>query len=233
MKSLIYVPIIHTTADLGSLGGDVTKRGIVNLGEELWEEHRKTVDGFWDAVSHYFDSIDVSGMKIYQDGMVAEGEIGEKIVEEGIKAGSKNYELLSRLLQKRAILLKTEDLALVKTERDYLIELTKARTRIGKLIPYLRYRLIKNQLLGKRDRFIADRINQTLSSGETGILFIGAYHNIIPILEKDIHVKEIKDTKKIRGYNMALLHGGKDRGERLEVLSEYLISPILSSWEEI
>jgi hypothetical protein len=206
MRTLLYVPIIHTSADLGSLAKDVTKRGIADLGEEVWKEHIKTVEGFWDAISRYFDTVDVSGVKIYQDGMVAEGEVGQKIVEEGIKSGSKNYEIISSLLQKGAILVKTEDFALVKRERDYLVELTKARTRIGKLIAYLKYRLIKNELLRKRDEFIANRINGTLNQGETGILFIGAYHEVIPKLAKDIQVKEIKDARKIREYQEVLLH---------------------------
>lgn len=231
MRTLIYVPIIHTGADLGSLAEDVTKRGITDLGEEVWKEHIKTVDGFWDAISNYFDSIDVSGMKIYQDGMVAEAEVGQKIVEEGLKSGSKNYELISRLLQKGAILVKTEDFALVKRERDYLVELTKARTRIGKLIAYLKYRLIKNGLLRKRDEFIASKINETLNQGETGILFIGAYHDIIPKLAKDIQVREIKDTKKIREYQEALPRG-KGNTERFKELSEYLLSPPSSAFDK-
>ena len=61
MRILIYVPIIHTSADLGSLAGDVTKRGIADLGEDVWKEHQRTVEGLWDAISHYFDSMDVSG----------------------------------------------------------------------------------------------------------------------------------------------------------------------------
>lgn len=230
MRTLLYVPIIHTSADLGSLAEDVTKRGITSLGEEVWKEHIKTVEGFWDAISHYSDSINVSGMKIYQDGMVAEGEIGQKIVEEGLKSGSKNYELLSRLLQKGANLVKTEDFALVKRERDYLVKLTKAMTRIGKLIAYLKYRLIKNELLRKRDEFIANRINGTLNQGETGIIFIGAYHDIIPKLAKDIQVREIKDTKKIREYQEAL-HHRKINTRRFEELSKYLLSPPSSAFE--
>lgn len=230
MRTLRYVPIIHTSADLGSLAKDITKRGIADLGEEVWKEHMRTVEGFWETISRYFDTVDVSGVKIYQDGMVAEGEIGQKIVEEGLKSGSKNYELISRLLQKGAILVKTEDFALVKRERDYLVELTKARTRIGKLIAYLKYRLIKNGLLRKRDKFIANRINETLNQGETGILFIGAYHDIIPKLAKDIHVKEIKDTKKIKEYQEALLHG-KGGARRFKELSEYLLSPPSSAFE--
>jgi hypothetical protein len=229
MRTLIYVPIIHTGADLGSLAEDVTKRGITSLGEEVWKEHIKTVEGFWDVIAHYFGSINVSEMKIYQDGMVAEGEIGRKIVEEGIKSGSKNYEIISSLLQKGAILVKTEDFALVKRERDYLVELTKAKTRIGKLIAYLKYRLIKNELLRKRDEFIANRINGTLNQGETGIIFIGAYHNIIPMLDKDIMIKEIKEIEKIRDYQEALLHG-KGGTKRFKELSEYLLSPPSSAF---
>lgn len=206
--------------DLGSLAGDVAKRGIRELGEDLWERHKEIVSGFWDSIIEYFNNIEVSGFKIYQDGMVAEGEIGQKIVEEGLKSGSKNYEIIYKLIQRGAILVKTEDFALVAKERDWLRELT-TKKNIDRLIAYLRYRLIKNQLLEKRDRFIADRINQTLNSGETGILFIGAYHNIIPMLEKDIYVKEIKEIKKIRDYHKVLLHGRKNR-ERLEELSEYL-----------
>lgn len=221
MRTLLYVSIIHMDVDLGSLAMDVAKRGIRELGEDVWASHKETVSGFWDSISEYSNNLKVSGFKIYQDGMVANGEIGQKIVEEGLKSGSKNYEIVYKLIQRDAVLVKTEDFALVAKERDHLIELTKAKTSIEKLIAYLRYRLIKNQLLKKRDRFIADRVNQTLNNGETGILFIGAYHNIIPMLDKDIHVKEIKEIKKIRDYQKVLLHGRKDR-ERLEALSEYL-----------
>jgi hypothetical protein len=231
MRTLLYVPIIHTSADLGSLTEDVIKRGITDLGEGVWKEHIRTVDGFWDAISRYFDSIDVSGIKIYQDGMITEGEVGQKIVEEGMKAGSKNYELVSRLLKRGANLVKTEDFALVKRERDYLVQLTKARTRIGKLIAYLKYRLIKNGLLRKRDEFIANRINGTLNQGETGIIFIGAYHEIIPKLAEDIQVREIKDARKIREYQEAFSHGkGGDR--RFKELSEYLLSPPSSAFDK-
>ncbi len=208
--------------DLGSLAEDVAKRGIRDLGEDIWAKHKETVSGFWDSIIEYFDNLEVSGFKIYQDGMIADGDIGQKIVEEGLKSGSKNYEIISKLLQRSAILVKTEDFALVVEERDRLRQLT-TKKNIAKLIAYLKYRLIKNQLLEKRDRFIADRINQTLNNEERGILFIGAYHDIIPMLDKDIHVKEIKEIKKIREYHKVLLHGRKDR-ERLEVLSEYLRS---------
>lgn len=223
MRTLLYVPVIHMAADLGTLAPDVAKRGIAGLGEEVWEKHVETVEEFWNSLVGYFDRLEVSNFKIYQDGLVANGDMGQKIVEEGLKSGSKNYEIISRLIQKGAALVKTEDFALVAKEREHLIELTGARTRMEKLNACLKYKLSKNHLLKKRDRFIADRINETLNQGETGILFIGAYHDIIPMLDKDIRVKEIKEIQKIRDYQKAFLYR-KDK-KRFEALADYLISP--------
>lgn len=211
--------------DLGSLATSVTEKGIKAFGEEVWKRHVETVRGLWDSLAMYFETLEVSGLKVYQDGLVADGNMGKKIVEEGLKSGSKNYEIIYSLIQKGAVLMKTEDILLAKKERDRLLEMSRAKTRMGKLIAFLRYRLLKNRLLRKRDRCIARRINGTLNQGETGILFIGAYHNIIPLLDKDILVKEIKDLEKTKDYQRTFLHWKKDR-ERFEALSMYLISPV-------
>ena len=225
MRTLIYVPIVHTSADLGSLAKEVAKRGIADLGEEIWKEHRRTVDGFWDALIDYFESIDVSGIKIYQDGMVAEDEIGQKIVEEGLKAGSRNYELVSSLLKRGAFLVKTEDFKLVKKEHDRLLEITQATTIIAKFLSFIRYKLIKNTLLNKRDSFIVRRINETLNQGEKGVLFIGAYHNIKRRLPKNIQIREIKDSDKVREYQKLLPFYNKHK-KRFEELTSYLIAKV-------
>jgi len=225
MRTLIYVPIIHTSADLGSLAKDVAKRGIADLGEYIWKEHRRVVEGFWDAISHYFDSVNVSGMKIYQDGMVAEDEVGQKIVEEAAKSGSKNYELVLRLLKRGAILVKTEDFKLVKEERDRLLAITQARSIKQKLIAFMKYKSIKNRLLNKRDHFIAERIDETLNHGEKGIIFIGAYHNIKERLPKDIQIREVKDTEKVKEYQRLLPFYHKHE-KRFEELGGYLVAEI-------
>jgi len=225
MRKLIYVPIIHSSADLGSLAKDVNKKGIANLGREVWEKHRETIEGFWNAISNHFNSIKVSERKIYQDGMVADGEIGDKIIEEGIKSGSKNYQLLSRLLKRGAILVRTEDLNLVKQERDRLLKITKAKTTAGKLFGFAIYKLTKNRLLSKRDNFITKRIDETLNQGETGVIFIGAYHDIKKRLPKDIQIIEIKDVDKVREYQRLLPFYNRNKS-RFEELGKYLISPV-------
>src|SRR3989338_473988 len=108
MRTLYYVPIIHTSADLGSLSEEVKKRGLASLGEAIWKEHQKTVEGFWEALIDFFEGIDVKGMKIYQDGMVGEDEVGKLMVESGALAGSKNHELELGLMRRGATLVKTE-----------------------------------------------------------------------------------------------------------------------------
>ncbi len=226
MRTLLYVPIIHMSADLGSLAKNFTNRGIKDLGEDVWEEHRKTVSMFWESITAFFEAMPVAGFKIYQDGMIANGEIAEKIIEAGVRSGSKNYEIIRRLMGKGAILIKTEDLALVKEERDWLLRITQARTLPEKLKAYLGFRGAKNHLLKRRDSYIAQTINRTLGQEETGILFIGAYHEIIPRLDPDIAVKEIKEVRKVREYQKRLPYQGRKKDELFEELSHYLIRPV-------
>lgn len=225
MRTLIYVPVIHTSPDLGSMAKEVAKRGVAGLGEELWEKHRKTVEGFWDVISDYFDSMDVNGVKIYQDGMVGEEEVGRKIVEDTAKAGSKNYQLILRLLERGAILMKTEDFKLVKKEYDKLHAITQAKSITRKIRAFIKYKLIKAILLNKRDAFIAQKIDETLGPSEKGILFVGAFHKIKKRLPKNIQVREIKDTAKVKTYQRLLPFHSKYR-KQFDKLGRYLVSEI-------
>jgi len=225
MRKIIYVPVIHMSADMGSIAKQVNKRGIKGFGEEFWEKHKETISGFWDSIVKYFADMKVGNFKIYQDGLVADGEVGQKIVEEGIRAGSKNYQIVGDLLKKGAVLVQTEDFPLVKKERDRIVSISQSKTITGKLLAYMKYKLTKNELLKKRDKYIAKRIFETLDHGETGILFIGAYHNVIPKLSGEVHVTEVKDEEKVREYQRLLLHHNRDM-KQFKNLAEYLISPI-------
>lgn len=212
-------------ADLGSIAKSVDEKGIAGFGEGFWKKHKETISGFWDSISKYFANLEVQDFKIYQDGMVTDGEVGQKIVEEGIKAGSKNYEIVADLLKRGAILAQTEDFKLVKEERDRLVAMTQAKSIPQKLIAFVKYKFVKDILLNKRDKFIANRINETLNNGATGIIFIGAYHNIKERLPKDIQITEIKDVNKVREYQRLLPFYNKNR-KRFEELSRYLVSEI-------
>ena len=63
MKTLIYVPIIHTSADLGSVAEAINKRGVRGMGETVWKEHKEVVNEYWEVLSRYFDLIDAERWK--------------------------------------------------------------------------------------------------------------------------------------------------------------------------
>jgi hypothetical protein len=225
MRKLYLVPIIHMSADMGSMASALDDAAAAKLTAELWQKHKETVSVFWDSIGQFFGSLDVQGFKIYQDGMIAEGEEGRRIVSEGVSRGSKNYEIVSRLLEKGSVLLKTESLSLVKQEYGFIVKMARAKSLKEKEVAAIRYKLARGRLLKQRDEYIAGRINETLSEGENGILFIGAYHNVIPILVSDIKVAQVKDVLKVREYHNVLLTT-KRYDQYLQSLGEYLTSPI-------
>lgn len=225
MRTLIYVPIIHTSADMGSMGNELKRKYVSGFGENKWQKHAQTVNGYWDAIESYFENTDqpVPGIKIYQDGMFVDGEMAMKIINEGIRAGSKNSGIVSRLIGRGAILMMTEDFKMVKDEYDGLQAIIKSKNNLTKLFYALRYKMLKPLLLMRRDKYIAGRITGTLQPNETGILFIGAYHNIMKRLPKDIDVIELKKVEKIRKYQKTFQSNSKNKIRQCEQLAEYLI----------
>lgn len=224
MRKLIYVPIIHISADLGDMASEVNKRGRILIGEMNWNRHKEVILGFWASIDQYFNSLDVKNFKIYQDGLVANGEVGLKIVSDGVKRGSKNYEIVSRLIRRGAQLVKTENFPAVKREYDYLLKITKAKNYVKRIIAALNYRFHKKKLLKDRDDYISQTINSTLGQGETGILFIGAHHEIIPKLPENIEILELKERERISEYQKSFI--SKKNKEKLNQLADYLISPL-------
>jgi len=180
MKKLLYVPIIHMEADLGSVAAIIDKRSSQMCGRERWDKHKETVSGFWDSIANYFGRLSAYNLKIYQDGLMIDGKLGRKIIEEGASKGSKNHKIVLKLMEKGAKIMKTEDIHLLKKEYDSLIELSQTKSPIEKTLVYIGYKLRKNPLMEKRDKFMAERINETLQDEEVGVFFIGVYHNVLP-----------------------------------------------------
>ena len=112
---------------------------------------------------------------------------------------------------------------MVKAEYDGLQSFLKSKNNIKKLFQLLRYKILKPFFLRRRDRFIIATIDETLGQNETGILFIGAYHNITRKLPKDIKVIELKEISKIRKYQKAIQSRSKIKTNQLERLTEYIV----------
>jgi len=224
MKKLLYVPIIHMEADLGSVAAIVDKRSSQVCGRERWNQHKKVVSSFWDSIANYFARPSASNLKIYQDGLMIDGKLGKKIIEEGARKGSKNHKIVLKLMEKGAKIMKTEDIRLLKKEYDSLIKLSQTKSPIEKTLVYIGYKLRKNPLMEKRDKFIAERINETLKDGEVGVLFIGVYHNVLPRISRDIIVYQLKERSKVKAYFDELIRGKDEK--KFSELAEYLVSPI-------
>ncbi len=223
MKRLLYVPIIHTLSDMGSLGPAIDEVSASVLGENRWAKHKETVARFWDAIGSYLASVDASHLKLYQDGLAADGNLGRRVVEEAARRGSKNHQIVLNLMDRGAEIRQTEDLLLLLEEGRQLLRATQGGSNANDAQDFLTYDYEKQRLTEQRDRFVAGRINETLKEGETGVLFMGAYHNVIPLLAEDILVTEVKPRNKVEAYFQELLNG-LDEGE-LEQLASSLTCP--------
>ncbi|MBU4194874.1 MAG: hypothetical protein KKF66_07760 [Actinobacteria bacterium] len=224
MRKLYYVPTVHTEMDLGSLGTSIGSKGRAIAGEKRWKDHQQTVSRFWDLVADYFMGMDVEGLKVYQDGLMADGELGMNIVHKVATDGSKNYRLILELVDRGAKLMKTESEELLIKEYKRILELSKAKSLPRKSAALVKYRLGKKELTRKRDIFIAMTINGTLEEGEKGAIFIGAYHDIPSGLSADIEVVQLKNREKLLEY-MKEVAIGRNEG-RLRELALYAASPI-------
>ncbi len=225
MRSLYVIPIIHMSADMGSVSLTLDDRATTKLTPELWQKHKEIVSALWDSIGRFLDALDVDGFRVYQDGLVADGEEGLRIVKEGVGQGSKNFEIIGRLLEKGAVLVKTESLSLVKQEYHYITKMTRSKSLKEREVAALRYKLARGKLLKQRDEFIAGRINETLTEGETGILFIGAYHNVVSGLAPDIRVAQVKEVARVKEYHKSLINTRR-YDQSFQELGEYLTSSI-------
>lgn len=192
MRKLIIQQIVHMPADMGSMKQVLKEKAIEKLGKEKWEENLKKIKEFWDKVEQAIEKLDLdyTKVKIYQDGMPVSGELALKIVNETAEKGSRNYQIIKKMIEKGAAIQETESKELLLKEYEHVKEFTSAEE--GKKQAALKeYKNAKDELIKKRDEFIANKIDETLEQGETGFLFIGAHHKVKDELADDIEIVEL------------------------------------------
>jgi hypothetical protein len=186
MRRLKYVPIIHTGVEMGSMYGTLKDEYIRRFGTQKWEEHNRIIEDFWQGIRNkIFDlGLDYQNTRLYQDGLPVCGKEMD-IVQELVKMGSRNHQILMELIQLGAKIEGTEDPKLLLEEYDYL---KKASADLDKKQVKRRYQRLAKSILQKRDLYIGQRIDKTLREGETGLLFIGITHKVNEKLPKDIGI---------------------------------------------
>jgi hypothetical protein len=199
-RTLIYIPIIHTQADMGALSPAIQRLKVKELGRKGWERNVKLVNKLWAQIEQSIESLALpyQRVRLYQDGLPVCGREVE-IVKELAKAGSRNHGLLGRLSEKGATLMGTESSELLVEEYELFKE--DFASGKGELArgEEPRRKALRDSLLKRRDEYIARRINETLRAGETGLIFLGMLHSLGSWLDKDIRVVYLMHPPSGRG----------------------------------
>jgi hypothetical protein len=191
MRYLIIVPIVHSSPDMGSMKEELERESIAKIGKERWEDNQRKIETFWNEVEGAIDALGLNygKVRVYQDGMPCGGELGGRIVREVADKGSRNYQIVRKLIERGATLEATEDPKMLLKEYEHIKRFADATTEIEKTEAKYQYEQIKENLLQSRDEFIAKAIGSTLKDGETGVLFIGAAHDVASKLPQDVEVR--------------------------------------------
>jgi len=202
MRKLYHIPIVHTPEDLGSHLTEVKMEYIARYGAPKWRDHIEAVGKFWQELSRTLLElpVDYRKIKLYQDGLPVFGrelDMVEKLAEDG----NRNYQLLLELAKEGATVMGTEDPRLLIEEWDRLIKNGAA----GAVNPY-------DELMQRRDEYIAQRIASTLKHGEIGLLLIGAFHKVTERLPRDIAVcRSLDGLSKLFGKKLEQKKGSRGR----------------------
>ncbi len=121
MRTLIYIPIVHTDADMGAMSESLQQVYMKEYGRRKWTQRTATVEKIWKEIERKISALplDYTKLKIYQDGLPKCGRELE-IAQSVAAGGSRNFQLLVRLVEKGARLIGTEDPNLLIQEYNRL-----------------------------------------------------------------------------------------------------------------
>jgi hypothetical protein len=192
LRTLIYAPIVHSEADLGSVGGEVRQRFQDAFGRAAWEKRFSSVEAMWEGLGRKLLALPLEWprTRLYQDGLPVCGREAE-IVRDLARQGSRNHQLVLDLVSRGAILTGTESAPLIVAEYRRVQKLIEAARMEASDAVALELRAEGERLLRERDAFIAARIDSTLLEGETGVLFIGLLHRVDELLGEGIEVRQV------------------------------------------
>ena len=192
MRKLHIIPIVHSRQDLGSLDGPIAVFKSQMLTESAFRSSRSAVEVFWQELKRGIESwqIDFTQVMLFQDALPYTGQsqktIEHQIVRELAAKGSPNHQLLAWLIDHGAILNGTESTELLLKEYEAVRRALAAGFRDDD--EDNEDQMTQTSLLAERDQFIAERIANTLQTGQTGILFIGMLHRVENYLDSGIEV---------------------------------------------
>lgn len=192
MRVLIYVPIVHSEADMGSLLKGVRRGFAEAFGEDEWTRRSAAVESMWDGLEARLAEMPLvwSRVRLFQDGLPLCGREMD-IVQDVAAQGSRNHRLLLQLVELGATLMGTEDPQLMIREYRRIQALVRASMEE---VPESEIEELQREgdaILAERDTYIAQQIEETLQEGETGIAFLGMLHRVNEKLTGEVHLKHL------------------------------------------
>lgn len=192
MRALIYVPIVHSEVDLGTMADEVRRRFQEAFGAKEWTRRFASVDAMWDGIRTKLCALPLawSRTRLYQDGLPMCGRENE-ISRDLAAKGSRNHQLLVELMERGASIMGTENPELMVREYRRIQRLVQASQECApdSLVEELKGE--GEMLLRERDTFVASHIDSTLKEGETGILFLGLLHRVDELLDGKFEVRHL------------------------------------------
>jgi len=189
MRNLIYIPIIHTQADMGALAESFRAVAIAKIGRERWKSNVAATEQFWAGIRQEILKWDLPFLhvRLYQDGLPVCGREAD-IVADLAKSGSPNHQLLVQLMGRGATLMGTESPDLLIEEYNLVQRVLAERSSKEAARIKEQQRTLSQRLLLRRDQFVSRRVNETLGVAETGVLFLGMLHSPMQWFAGDIQV---------------------------------------------
>lgn len=188
-RRLIWIPIVHTEADLGQMAEPVRNLYVRKMGRARWAKHVADIDRIWRDIRVRIEGLHLnySTLRLYQDGLPVCGR-ETQIVQDLARAGSPNHQLLADLAGRGATIMGTESPDLLLEEYRLASETLAVSGRAAPPRARPCQGGAGKALLERRDRYIAGRIAETLQPGETGLVFLGLLHSLAGRLPRDIEM---------------------------------------------
>jgi hypothetical protein len=188
-RKVIWIPVIHTQKDLGSLSESIKNFYVRKIGWTRWIRHVRAIKDLWKNIRREIEALDLdyTHVRIYQDGLPNCGK-EEKIIRSLAEGGSENHRLVLDLMEKGATVMGTESTELLLKEYDLAQKVGQALGKNDEAAVKKEYKERGQELLNQRDQYMAQRIGETLGAGETGLLFLGMLHAPDRFLPPDIEL---------------------------------------------
>ena len=191
MRKLIVVRIVHAPSDMGSASEGLEKSGISTMGRQRWEENQKKIERFWQELETEVEDLGLEWRSCAstRTACPAPGLLGERIVRETAAKGSRNYQIVQKLMDRGAKIEATESADLLRQEYGYIKALLEAKTDEERVAAEERYNQVKDKLLEERDLFIARSIDCLFKGGRDRTALHWSLSQRAPKIAGDIEVK--------------------------------------------